>query len=58
MGLLLVLGDFGCVGAAKLLAQLQEFHILPTYFVAKDGSFTLRHTRDGHLSNECRKQFL
>ena len=49
------LGDFGC---AKLLAQLQKFLSLPKYFISKDGLFTLRHTRDGQLSNECRKLFL
>jgi len=36
----------------------KEFGILVAYFVDKDGLFTLNHTRDGQLSNECRKQFL
>jgi len=36
----------------------KEFGILPAYFEAKDGLFTLHHIRDRQLSNECRKQFL
>jgi hypothetical protein len=37
---------------------LQKFLSLSSYFVFKDGLSTLRHNRDGQLSNECCKQFL
>jgi hypothetical protein len=47
------------VWAREAFTHLQEFDTLPGYFVTKDGLFfTLHHTRDWQLSNECRKQFL
>jgi hypothetical protein len=38
--------------------SFKEFGALPAYFLAKDGLFTLHHTKDGQLSKDCRKQFL
>ncbi len=52
------LGDFGYVGAQSFYHTCKEFGTLPAYFVAKDDLFALNHTRDGQLSNECRKRFL
>jgi hypothetical protein len=49
------LDDFSCVARKAFSTQ---FDVLPAYFLAKDGLFTLLHTRDGQLSNECRKQFM
>jgi hypothetical protein len=46
------------VGAQSFWHTCKEFGALPAYFVDKDGLFTLHHTRDEQLSNECRKQFL
>jgi hypothetical protein len=47
------------VWAREAFTHLQEFDTLPGYFVTKKRFvFTLHHTRDSQLSNECRKQFL
>jgi hypothetical protein len=46
------------VGAQSFWHTCKEFGALPVFFVAKDGLFTLDYTRDGQLSNQCRKQFL
>jgi hypothetical protein len=43
---------------ARKANTCKEFGALPAYIAAKDGLFTLHHTIDGQLSNECRKQFL
>jgi hypothetical protein len=53
------LGDFGCVWVREAFSTVAEVSYLlsPTYFIAKDGLFTLRHTRNGQLSDECRKIF-
>jgi hypothetical protein len=53
-----VLGYFSCVGAQSFYHTCKEFGALPACFVTKDGLFTLHHTKDGQLSNECRKKFL
>jgi hypothetical protein len=45
------------VGAQSFWHTFKEFGALPEYFLAKDDLFTLHQTRDGQLSNECRKQF-
>jgi hypothetical protein len=50
------LDDFSCVARKAISTPSKNF--LPAYFLAKDGLFTLHHTTDGQLSNECRKQFL
>jgi hypothetical protein len=46
-----------CAREALSIAAEVSFS-LPTYFISKNGLFTLRHTRDGQLSNECCKLFL